>query len=357
MKKMTDRYNFIQIAGRRVGPGRPIYIVAEMSANHNRDYDCAVETLRAAKEAGADAIKLQTYTPDTLTIDSDSELFRHARGPWKGRPLYDLYREACMPWDWQPRLKEEAERIGLGFFSTAFDLSAVEFLEGVGVTVHKVASFEIVDIPLIEKMAATGKPLIISTGMATLDEIGEAVRAAGNAGAAGIALLKCTSAYPAPPEEMNLRTIPDMAKRFGLPVGLSDHSLGLAVPLAAVSLGACIVEKHFTLSRGILGPDNAFSMEPGEFAEMVESIRAVERALGDISYGATAGEAESRLFRRSLFVVRDVRAGEVFTEENVRSIRPGRGLAPKNLPGVLGRKASRPIARGTPLEWDMLENG
>jgi N-acetylneuraminate synthase len=343
------------VNGRVIGPGHPTYIVAELSANHNQSFEQSVALIRAAKEAGADAVKLQTYTPDTITINSDSPLFRHpADSLWKGKTLYELYQEAYMPWEWQPKLKEIADEIGIDLFSTAFDPTAVDFLEQMGVPVHKVASFEIVDIPLIEKMARTGKPLIISTGMATLGEIEEAVQAARRAGATQIALLKCTSAYPAPPEEMNLRTIPHLAEAFGVPVGLSDHTLGIAVPVAAVALGACIVEKHFTLSRDISGPDSAFSLEPHEFKAMVEAIRTVEKALGKVHYGITEQEAKSRVFRRSLFVVKDMKAGEMFTEENVRSIRPGYGLHPRHLNDVLGRRAARDIKRGTPLSWELI---
>jgi pseudaminic acid synthase len=346
---------FIEINGRRVGNQYPVYIVAELSANHNQNFEQAVALIHAAKEAGADAVKLQTYTPDTLTIPSDKEYFRIGGGTlWDGRTLYDLYGEAYMPWEWQPKLKEIADEIGIDLFSTAFDPTAVDFLEQMGVPVHKVASFEIVDIPLIEKMARTGKPLIISTGMATLGEIEEAVQAARRAGATQIALLKCTSAYPAPPEEMNLRTIPHLAEAFGVPVGLSDHTLGIAVPVAAVALGACIVEKHFTLSRDIPGPDSAFSLEPHELKAMVEAIRTVEKALGEVHYGVSEREAQSRIFRRSLFVVRDMRAGEVFTDENVRSIRPGYGLPPKYLPEILGRRTVRDVEKGTPLSWDLI---
>ncbi|RLB37249.1 MAG: pseudaminic acid synthase [Deltaproteobacteria bacterium] len=345
----------IEINGRLVGSGYPVYIVAEMSANHNQDFDQAVKILHAAKEAGADAVKLQTYTPNTLTIQSDREYFRIGKGTlWEGKTLYDLYSEAYMPWEWQPKLKEIADEIGIDLFSTAFDPTAVDFLEEMGVPVHKVASFEIVDIPLIEKMASTGKPLIISTGMATLSEIEDAIRAARNAGATQIALLKCTSAYPAPPEEMNLRTIPHLAEAFGVPVGLSDHTLGIAVPVAAVALGACIVEKHFTLSRDIPGPDSAFSLEPHEFKAMVEAIRTAEKALGEVRYELGKQEAKSRVFRRSLFVVKDMKAGEVFTEENVRSIRPGYGLPPKFLKEVLGRRAACDIKKGTPLKWRLI---
>ncbi|MCK4598760.1 pseudaminic acid synthase [Candidatus Bipolaricaulota bacterium] len=342
----------IEISRRRIGPAYPVYIVAEMSANHNQNFDRAVKILEAAKEAGADAVKLQTYTPDTMTIDIDSELFRHGKGSlWAGRTLYDLYSEAYMPWDWQPKLKKIANDLGLDLFSTAFDPSAVDFLEEIDVPVHKIASFEIVDIALVEHMARTGKPIIISTGMATLAEIEEAVRTAQEAGANQIALLKCTSAYPAPPEEMNLHTIPHLAQAFNVPVGLSDHTLGIAVPVAAVALGACIVEKHFTLSRAAPGPDSAFSLEPHEFKAMVEAIRVAEKALGEVRYELGEREAASRAFRRSLFVVKDMKAGEVFTEENVRSIRPGYGLPPKLLKEVLGRRVAQEIGRGTPLDW------
>jgi len=348
--------NYMDIGGsRRIGWGEPVYIVAELSANHNQDFEQAVALIHAAKEAGADAVKLQTYTADTLTIQSDKEYFRVSGGTlWDGHTLYDLYSEAYTPWEWQTKLKEIADDIGIDLFSTAFDPTAVDFLEQMGVPVHKVASFEIVDIPLIEKMARTGKPLIISTGMATLGEIEEAVHAARCAGATQIALLKCTSAYPAPPEEMNLRTIPHLADAFSVPVGLSDHTLGIAAPVAAVVLGACIVEKHFTLSRDIPGPDSAFSLEPHEFKAMVEAIRTVEKTLGKVHYGVSEREARSRVFRRSLFVVKDMKAGELFTEENVRSIRPGYGLPPKYLPEILGRRAVRDVEKGTPLRWELI---
>lgn len=345
---------YIEINGRRIGPGYATYIVAEMSANHNQDFDQAVKIIEAAKNAGADAIKLQTYRPDTLTIDCDGEYFQIKGTLWDGRTLYDLYNEAHMPWDWQPKLKAVAEEIGIDFFSTAYDPLAVDFLEDLGVPVHKVASFEIVDIPLIVKMARTGKPLIISTGMATPEEIEEAVRAAHNAGATQIALLKCTSAYPAPPEEMNLRTIPHLAKSFHLPAGLSDHTLGIAVPVAAVALGACIIEKHFTLSRTAPGPDSAFSLEPHEFKAMVEAVRTTEKALGRVRYDVGEREAASRVFRRSLFVVQDIKAGEKFTAENVRSIRPGHGLHTRHLGEVLGRRAKKEVRKGTPLGWDLI---
>lgn len=352
---MESRGNFITVNGRCVGQRYAVYIIAEMSANHNQDFDQAVKILQAAKQAGADAVKLQTYTADTLTIESDAEYFQVRGGTlWDGRTLHDLYEEAYTPWDWQPRLKAVADDLGLDLFSTAFDASAVDFLEDMGVPVHKIASFEIVDLPLIEKMARTGKPLIISTGMASLAEIDEAVVTARRAGATQLALLKCTSAYPAPPEEMHLRTIPHMAQAFQTPVGLSDHTLGIAVPTAAVALGACIIEKHFTLSRSIPGPDSAFSLEPHEFKEMVASVRTAEKALGQVHYGLNTHEEMSRVFRRSLFVVQDMKAGERFTLDNVRSIRPGYGLHTRYLETILGSVANRDIERGTPLSWGLL---
>ena len=345
------------IGRRQIGLGSPTYVIAELSANHNQDFEQAVQLVRAAKEAGADAIKLQTYTADTITIRSDKEYFRIGGGTlWDGRTLHDLYQEAYTPWEWQPKLKTIANDLGMDLFSSAFDETAVDFLESMNVPVHKVASFELVDIALIQKMARTGKPLILSTGMATLEEIEEAVTAARAAGATQIALLKCTSAYPAAPEEMNLQTIPHLAKKFGVPVGLSDHTMGIAVPVAAVAVGACLVEKHFTLSRSVPGPDSAFSLEPQEFKAMVEEVRFAEKALGTVHYAATEREASSLVFRRSLFVVQDMKAGEVFTSENVRSIRPGHGLHPRHLREVVGRRAGRDIERGTPLSWELVKD-
>ncbi len=347
----------ITINGRQIGAGFPVYVVAELSANHHQDFEQAVRLIHAAKDAGADAIKLQTYTADTLTLRSDQEWFRIAGGTlWDGRTLYELYEQACMPWDWQPKLKAVANDLGMDLFSSAFDNTAVDFLEAMGVPLHKIASFELVDIPLIRKMARTGKPLFLSTGMATLPEIEEAVSAARAAGARELALLKCTSAYPSPPQEMHLRAIADLAGRFHAPVGLSDHTLGIAVPVAAVALGACIVEKHFTLSRSVPGPDSAFSLEPQEFKTMVEAVRTAEKALGQVQYGNGASEGKSRIFRRSLFVVEDVKAGELFTTKNIRSIRPANGLHPRHLPEVLGCRASRDLRRGTPLAWDMVSS-
>jgi pseudaminic acid synthase len=344
----------IMIGRRQVGESLPVYVVAEMSANHNQSFERAVRIVEAAKEAGADAAKLQTYTPDTLTIDCDNEYFRIKGSVWDGRNLHDLYGEAYTPWEWQPKLKEVADRLGLDLFSSPFDDTAVDFLEEMGVPAYKIASFELVDTSLLRKVASTGKPVIMSTGMATYAEIEEAVQTLREAGCTQLALLKCNSGYPAPPEEMNLRTIPHMAEAFDLPVGLSDHSLGIAVPVVAVALGACIIEKHFTLSRATPGPDSAFSLEPHEFKAMVSAVRVAEKAMGGVRYEATEHEAAGRAFRRSLFVVEDMKAGDVFSEKNVRSIRPGQGLAPKYLSEVLGRRAVRNIARGTPLSWDIV---
>jgi pseudaminic acid synthase len=347
--------NVMEINGRRIGKGYPIYIIAEMSANHNQDFDQAIEFIEAAKEAGADAVKLQTYTPDTLTIDCDNEHFKIGRGTiWEGRNLYDLYGAAYTPWQWQPKLKEVANDSGLDLFSTPFDHTAVDFLEEMQVPAYKIASFEIVDLPLVRRVAQTGKPIIMSTGMATLAEIDEAVCMAREAEATQIALLKCTSAYPAPPEEMNLCTIPHLAEAFNLLVGLSDHTLNIAVPIAAVALGACIVEKHLTLSRDHPGPDSSFSLEPHEFRAMVDAIRIAEKALGTVQYGVTDHEKASQVFRRSLFVVQDMKRGDVFTKENVRSIRPGHGLHTRNLEQIIGRRASQNIERGTPLDWELV---
>jgi pseudaminic acid synthase len=346
----------LKIGQRLVGPGQPVYVVAELSANHHQEFEQAVRILHAAKAVGADAVKLQTYTPDTITIRSDREYFRIGGGTlWDGRTLYDLYGEAHTSWEWQPRLKEVADDLGLDLFSSPFDSTAVDFLEGMNVPAYKLASCELVDIALIQKMARTGKPLIISTGMATVEEIEEALNAARDAGCTQIALLKCTAAYPALPEEMNLRTIPEMAKRFQVPVGLSDHSTGIAVPVAAAALGACIIEKHITLSRTLQGPDSAFSLEPQEFKSMVEAVRVAEKALGEVHFGASPHEQSTRTFRRSLFIVEDVRQGQTLTPENVRSIRPGHGLHTRYLPEVIGKRAARDIERGTPVTWDLID--
>lgn len=345
----------VRIGKSIVGPGRPVYVVAELSANHHQKYDEAVELVRAAKHAGADAVKIQTYTPDTLTIDCDNEYFRIGKGTvWEGRRLYELYGEAYMPWDWQPKLKEEAASLGIDLFSSPFDASSVDFLEAMGVPAYKIASFELVDLPLIRKVVATGKPIIMSTGMAGLEEIEDAVRVAKLAGSGKLVLLKCTSGYPAVPEEMNLSTIRDMLEKFDSPVGLSDHTLDIAVPVCAVGMGACMIEKHLTLSRAAGGPDVGFSLEPAEFAEMVRAVRVASAAMGGVKYAPSQREEASRIFRRSIFVVQDVKAGEVLSEQNVRVIRPGHGLAPKHMPDVLGRTAAADIKRGTPLSWDLI---
>jgi len=344
-----------EIGGKKIGKNYPIFIIAELSANHLQKFDNAVKLIKAAKEAGADAVKLQTYTPNTITIDCDNEYFQIKQGTlWDGKTLYQLYKEAYTPWEWQPKLKEIAQREGLICFSSVFDKSAVDFLEEIDVPAYKIASFEITDIPLIEYVASKGKPVIISTGIATLSDIEEAVNACKRMGNNQIALLKCTSAYPAPLEEINLRTIPSMADTFKTVVGLSDHTLGIPVPIASVALGGCIIEKHLTLDRKLGGPDAAFSLEPSEFKEMVKSVREVEKALGVVSYELTKRIRRSREFSRSLFVVKDVKAGEVFTKENVRSIRPGYGLPPKFLKEVLGRRAECDIKAGTPLGWRMI---
>ncbi len=345
----------IQIGDRCIGQNHKVYVVAEMSANHCRSFEQAADIIRAAKYAGADAIKLQTYKPDTITIDCNNEYFRIGKGTvWEGRTLYDLYKEAYTPWEWQPKLKKIAGELTLDLFSTPFDNTAVDFLEQMAVPAYKIASFELVDIPLIQRVAQTGKPIIMSTGMATLAEIDEAVKAAREAGCKELILLKCTSAYPADPGEMNLRTIPHMSEGFGVPVGLSDHTLGIAVPVAAVSLGACVIEKHLTLSRSISSPDSAFSLEPHEFKAMVESIRITEKALGRVSYQVANQEGASRIFRRSLFVVNDMKEGDIFNQDNIRSIRPGYGLSPKCTGLVYGKIAKQDIKAGTPLNWNMV---
>jgi N-acetylneuraminate synthase len=345
-----------QIGHHLVGTGHPAYIVAELSANHSQSFDKAVLIVRAAREAGVNAVKLQTYTADTITIRSDRECFRIKGGTlWDGRTLHDLYQEAFTPWEWQPKLKQVCDELGLDLFSSAFDPSAVDFLENMGVPAHKIASPELVDLPLIQKMARTGKPLILSTGMATVEEIEEAIGTARNAGARQLALLRCTSAYPAPPDEMNLRSIPDMMQRFGLAVGLSDHTPGIAVSVAAVSLGASLIEKHLTISRAEGGPDSAFSLEPQEFKALVDSIRSAEKALGVVQYGPTPHEIKTRAYRRSLFVVRELKKGDLFTSENVRSIRPADGLHPRHLSEVIGRHAAVDIERGTPVTWELVE--
>ncbi len=333
---------------------KSVLVIAELSANHRQDISVAEELIQQAAKAGADAVKVQTYTPDTMTVNCNNEHFLIRDTIWEGRTLYDLYREAYMPWEWQPRLKKLAESLGLIFFSTPFDDSAVDFLEEMDISLYKIASFEIVDTGLLQRIAITGKPVIMSTGMASLEEIAEAIHVLRSNGSGDIALLKCVSAYPAPYEEMNLKTIPNMAETFRVPCGLSDHTLGISVPVAAVALGARIIEKHFTLSRADGGPDAAFSLEPDEFAQMVKAVREAQAAVGDVCYELNESEKASRVFRRSLFVVEDIKAGEVFTKNNVRSIRPALGLHPRYLKVVLGRTAAMDIKPGTPLKWDLI---
>lgn len=343
----------MKIGSREVGSQAPVFIVAELSANHGGDLATAQRTVVAAAEAGADAIKIQTYTPETMTLDVELPLFRVMGGsPWDGKRLFELYQEAHTPLEWHAPLQRTALDLGLEFFSTAFDVSAVEFLEELSVPVQKIASFEIVDLPLIERMAKTGKPMIISTGMSALGEIEEAVDQARRAGAGDLMLLHCISAYPAPPSAMHLRTIPHLSQTFGVPVGLSDHTIGIHIPVAAVALGAAMIEKHFILDRNIGGPDADFSMEPQTFAQMVRLVRETEAAMGAISYGIQEAESDSMVFRRSLFVVEDLSAGDLLTQEKVRSLRPGFGLPPKYLGKVLGKRATRDLTRGTPLTWD-----
>lgn len=346
----------LKIGKRIIGKKNPVYIIAELSANHNQNFDDAIELINAAKNSGADAVKIQTYTPDTMTIDCDNDFFRIGKGTiWEGRTLYDLYSEAYTPWEWHVKLKGYANKQGLDFFSTPFDTTSVDFLEKLKVPVYKIASFEIVDTPLIRRIAQTSKPIILSTGMATVSEIDEAVQTIRNEGNNSLALLKCTSSYPALPEEMNLKTIPHLSELYGVPVGISDHTLGISVPVAAVALGACIVEKHFTISRKIPGPDSAFSLEPQEFKAMVNAVRETEKALGKINYQITENERANRTFRRSLFAVKDIEKGEIISQEHIRSIRPGYGLQPKYINDIIGKRAKYKINRGTPLQWCMLE--
>jgi len=330
------------------------FIIAEVSSNHGQDFNRAVEMIQIAKECGADAVKFQCYTPDTITLDCDNKYFQVNHPKWGGQTLYQLYKKACTPWEWFPELKEIAKEQNILFFATAFDKSSVDFLEKLDVPIHKIASFELVDLSLIEYTAKTKKPLIISTGMGTKEEIQEAVDTARKASAEDVTLLKCVSSYPAKPEEMNLQTITDMKKRFGCRIGLSDHTLGIGVSIAAVVLGARVIERHFTLSKEMKTPDSFFSIEPNELKALVDNIRIVGKSLGKVHYGLTEKEKESKVFRRSLFAVKDIKKGEKFTEENVRSIRPGYGIKPKYLNNILGKVAKEDVKKGTPLNWDLI---
>lgn len=345
---------YLEINGRRIGAGYPTYIVAELSANHNQKIEEAVSLLHSAKEAGADAVKLQTYTPDTMTIDSNESSFQIKGGLWGGRTLYDLYQEAYTPWEWHAELKSVADEIGIELFSTPFDNSAVDLLEEIGVSVYKIASFEVVDIPLVKYIAQQGKPIIMSTGMASLSEIEEAVKAIRQEGNDQLMLLHCVSSYPALPEEMNLRTIPHLSSAFGVPAGLSDHSEGIAASIGSISLGATLIEKHFITKRSYGGPDSSFSIEPDELKDLVNNVRTLEKALGSVRYELTENESKSLVFRRSLFAVADIKSGESFTSNNIRSIRPGNALSPKYIDDIIGRKATKNIKRGTPLNWTLV---
>lgn len=346
-----------KIGNRLVGEGCSTYMIAEMSANHAGSLERAKEIIHAAKESGADCIKIQTYTPDTLTIDCSNQYFQVKNGTWEGENLYSLYGKAYTPWEWQGALKEEADRVGIDFLSTPFDRTSVDFLEELGLQFYKIASFEMVDLPLLEYVASKGKPIIMSTGMGTLEEIREAVEAVYSTGNRQLALLKCSSVYPADPAEMHLRTIQDMKRRFGIPVGLSDHSLGHMSAVTAVALGASIIEKHFCISREIDNPDASFSMTPEEYRAMVDEVRAVERAIDEPFYGVSPKEESSMVFRRSVFCVKDIAKGEVLTRENTRIIRPGYGLKPKYYKDILGLPSAVELKRGTPLSFDALEKG
>lgn len=345
----------IRIKNRIIGEGHPAYLIAEMSANHAGSKERAKEIIHAAKESGADCIKIQTYTPDTITIDCDKKWFTVKNAAWEGENLYHLYARAFTPWEWQAELKEEADKIGIDFLSTPFDFTAVDFLEGIGLEFYKIASFELVDIPLVKYVASKGKPIIMSTGMATEEEIQEALDAIYSQGNRQVVLLKCSSAYPAVVEEMNLRTISDMKTRFGVPVGISDHSLGSLSATVAVAQGASVIEKHFCISKEVDNPDVSFSMTPEEFAEMVKNVRMVEASLGKVTYGVSEQEKTSYSSRKSIFVVQDIKKGEILTKENIRVIRPGYGMKPKYYEEILGQHAVCDIERGTPLSEDMMD--
>ena len=345
----------ICIAGRKIGRDYPPYIIAELSANHNGKLESALTMISEAAKAGADAVKLQTYRPDTITLDSNAPEFVISGGLWDGRSLYELYEEAHMPWEWHQPLFEHAREAGIQIFSSAFDATAVDLLEELNAPAYKIASFEAVDLPLIRYTASTGKPMIISTGMADQEEIQEAVDAAKQGGCTQLAILHCVSGYPAPPEDYKLRTIADMMERFGLVTGLSDHTLDNAAAVASVAFGAAIIEKHFTLDRNGGGPDDSFSLEPQDLQALCKDTLTAWKALGEVDYGRKSSEQGNVQFRRSLYFVRDIRAGDTIDASCVRSVRPGFGLAPKHLDEVIGRKASRDIAGNTPVKWELLE--
>ena len=344
----------VKIGNRFVGPGHPVYIVAELSANHRQNYDEAVRLIHAAKEAGANAVKLQTYTPDTMTIDCDDDRFMHGKGSlWEGKTLYELYKEAYMPWEWQPKLKAVTNDIDLDLFSSAYDLTSTDFLKQIKVPAIKISSFELIDLPLIRYAAKTGIPLILSTGMATLKEIHKALVAAREAGCRELILLKCTSAYPTLPKGMNLKGITHLSQTYHIPCGLSDHTTDTAAAGIATALGACVIEKHLTLSRRNKSADSGFSLEPGEFKEMVNTVRDVEKMIGNTVFKPAVQEHESLSFRRSLYAVAEIERDERVTTENVRSIRPGGGLPPEDLKLLMGKRARKKICRGTPITMDL----
>lgn len=347
----------VKIGNKIIGDNRPCFVIAEMSGNHNMDYHRAEEIVRAAADAGVDAIKLQTYTADTITLNSNNPIFQtEAGGLWEGQSLYELYQKAYTPWEWQPRLKQLADDLGIILFSSPFDITAVDFLEGMNVPAYKIASFEIMDTQLMRKIAETGKPIIISTGIATIEEIQQAIQICREEGNEQVVLLKCTSAYPAPYSEMNLRMIPNMKETFSCQVGLSDHTLGDEVAVAAVALGAKVIEKHFTIKRSDGGVDADFSMEVEEMRNMVRHIRNVEAAMGKVDYVLSDVQKRERHFGRSLFVSAPIKCGETFTEKNIRSVRPADGLAVKYMDEILGKKASRDLDYAKPLEWmDIVE--
>ncbi len=346
---------YVEIDQRKIGLGQPPYLVAEISANHNGDLSKALEIMSAAKLAGADAVKLQTYTADTITLDCDKSDFLINDGPWQGYKLYDLYKQAHTPYRWHKDLFDHARKLEITCFSSPFDESAVDLLEDLNAPAYKIASFEVIDIPLIKYVAKTGKPMIISTGMANLIEIQEAVDAALSNGCSELILLHCISAYPAPIAESNLKTLQDLAKRYSVVVGLSDHTLGTTAAVTAVALGACFIEKHFTISRNDPGPDSAFSLEPEEFKTLCESSKDAWLALGRVGYEQKESEKTNTIFRRSLYFIKDVTRGEIISKNNVRSIRPGYGLAPKLLDSILGRPLLKNVERGSPVTWEDIE--
>lgn len=346
----------MKIKDREIGGHEPPYVIAEMSGNHNQSLERALQIVDAAGRAGAHALKLQTYTPDTMTLDLDDGDFfiSDPKSLWQGKSLYQLYGEAFTPWEWHAPIMARAAELGMHCFSTPFDATAVEFLESLNVPAYKIASFENTDLPLIRRVAATGKPMIVSTGMASVAELDETVRAAREAGCRDLVLLKCTSSYPATPKATNIRTIPHLRELFGCEVGLSDHTMGVGVAVASIALGATVVEKHFTLARADGGVDSVFSLEPDEMRSLVVETERAWQSLGQVSYGMTAAEEKSKVFRRSLYIARDLRAGEVLDAGAVRPVRPGMGLPPKFLELALGARVSRDVARGTPLSWDLL---